>query len=192
VDAHWTLAELVAQVAERLAGLPPLANGQIRAVPDERTIRYYAAIGLLDRPAAMRGRTALYGPRHAAQVVAIKRLQALGRSLADIQAMWVEIDDAALQRISGVALGARPAPKSPRGEFWKQAPATTQTPSVAVATSATDVRVELAPNVFLTIALDDGRAISGTDIRALRAAAAPLLTELASRRLTTHAGGGDS
>src|SRR5439155_1576002 len=80
------------------------ATAQVRAVPDERTIRYYAAIGLLDRPAAMRGRTAIYGARHLAQVVAIKRLQAAGRSLAEIQALWPTLDDHTLARMSGIAI----------------------------------------------------------------------------------------
>src|SRR5678815_5529169 len=93
VDETWTLSELVEQTATRLAALPAPKNGQVRAVPDDRTIRYYATIGLLDRPAAMRGRTALYGARHLAQVVAIKRMQSAGHSLADIQAMWPTLDD---------------------------------------------------------------------------------------------------
>ena len=50
-------------------------------VPDARTIRYYATLGLIDRPEAFRGRTALYGARHLSQLVAIKRLQAKVRHL---------------------------------------------------------------------------------------------------------------
>src|SRR3954470_11688934 len=121
MDPSWTLAELVAEVAARISALPAPKNGQVRAVPDDRTIRYYAAIGLLDRPGAMRGRTALYGPRHAAQVVAIKRLQTMGRSLSEIRAVWLTLDDPTLARMSGVAL---PAAKKPgtRAEFWKREP----------------------------------------------------------------------
>ena len=52
----WTLSELVAEAANRLEALPAPKNGQVRAVPDERTIRYYGTIGLLDRPTAMRDR----------------------------------------------------------------------------------------------------------------------------------------
>src|SRR5215510_1353195 len=98
----WTLSELVAEAANRLEALPAPKNGQVRAVPDERTIRYYATIGLLDRPAAMRGRTAIYGRRHLAQVVAIKRMQSAGHSLAEIQALWPTLDEGTLGRMSGV------------------------------------------------------------------------------------------
>jgi hypothetical protein len=116
--ATWTLPELVSEAAARLAQLPPPRNGQVRAVPDERTIRYYSTIGLLDRPHAMRGRTALYGPRHLAQVVAIKRMQGAGKTLAEIQAVWPTLDDGALARMTGVSLAAKA--RGARAAFWKQ------------------------------------------------------------------------
>ena len=53
-------------------------SGRVRAVPDRRAIRCTSTIGLIDRPVAHRGRTALYGPRHLLQLVAVKRLQARG------------------------------------------------------------------------------------------------------------------
>src|SRR6185437_14316218 len=85
-EPRWTIDELGAKAAEALAvdyAGPP--NDRVRDVPDRRTIRYYTTLGLIDRPAEMRGRTALYGRRHLLQIVAIKKLQALGRSLAEIQ-----------------------------------------------------------------------------------------------------------
>jgi DNA-binding transcriptional MerR regulator len=221
VDTLWTLPELVAEVAARIAALPAPKNGQVRAVPDERTVRYYVTLGLLDRPSAMRGRTALYGPRHVAQVVAIKRLQAMGRSLQEIQALWPTLDDPTLARMSGLALpvAARPAA---RAEFWKReprqadaavnggasraldldadaappaamlgGPATAGGPGapspLSSAASAVELRIELAPHVVLSLAVVDDRVtVSPADVRAIRAAAAPLLAELASRRLAPH------
>lgn len=106
----WTLNDLVAEAKMRLEALPAPKNGQVRAVPDDRTVRYYATLGLLDRPAAMRGRTAVYGPRHLAQIVAIKRMQSAGHSLADIQQLWPTLDDATLMRISGVKIPTATAP----------------------------------------------------------------------------------
>jgi DNA-binding transcriptional MerR regulator len=124
VDETWTLPELVAKASDHVRALPPPKNGQVRAVPDERTIRYYAALGLLDRPSAMRGRTALYGRRHLAQVVAIKRMQSAGKSLAEIQALWPSLEDKTLSRMSGVHVGeSKPggaALQAGRKEFWKQ------------------------------------------------------------------------
>jgi hypothetical protein len=251
VQPSWTLQELVAEVSTRIAALPAPRNGQVRAIPDERTVRYYGTIGLLDRPSAMRGRTALYGRKHVAQVVAIKRLQALGRSLSEIQTLWPTLDDRTLARMSGVELDGRPKPAA-RAGFWKHelgprgvidasaaageggAMRSTQAgasgasvdpevvadagaggasggprPGLAIATpdavgmpivgvvapalaasaqpSAVELRVELAPNVILSLSIvDETIAISPADVCALRAAAAPLVAELASRRITPH------
>jgi DNA-binding transcriptional MerR regulator len=193
----WTLPELVAEVAARMAALPAPRNGQVRAIPDERTVRYYGTLGLLDRPSAMRGRTALYGARHAAQVIAIKRLQTMGRSLSEIQRLWPTLDDATLARMSGVALPAAIRPAA-RQAFWKREPgrpdAVTPAPEpaapepVAAAARApersgvgggVELRVELAPQVVLSVMVTDERVtISPADVRAIRAAAAPLLAEL--------------
>jgi len=117
VQLRWTLQDLVEEVALQLAALPVPRNGQVRAVPDDRTIRYYATIGLLDKPIEMRGRTAFYGKKHIAQIVAIKRLQAMGRSLAEIQQLWPTLDDATLARMSGVPFTGVD-PMAPRA-FWK-------------------------------------------------------------------------
>jgi DNA-binding transcriptional MerR regulator len=181
----WTLQELVDECATRIRALPAPKNGQVRAVPDERTIRYYATLGLLDRPAAMRGRTALYSARHLAQVVAIKRMQILGRTLSEIQALWPTLDDSTLTRMSGVSVAgtaANPSPASTREEFWKREPIETPTP-VESAAPAVSISIELAPHISITLPMPSGVSLSHADVRALRAAAAPLVTELAKRRL---------
>jgi len=180
VDVSWTLGDLVAQAAAAIASLPAPANGQIRAVPDERTIRYYGTIGLLDRPSAMRGRTALYDRKHLAQVVAIKRLQTAGRSLAEIQALWRTLDDQSLSRMAGIEIKGRGV----RPEFWKQTPA--PGPASRPLGRDAELRIDLTPGVSLSIALTGDPALSAADLRALRAAAAPLVAELARRGLTAQ------
>jgi DNA-binding transcriptional MerR regulator len=205
VDEQWTLSDLVGEVAARMTALPAPSNGQVRAVPDERTVRYYGTIGLLDRPLAMRGRTALYGRRHLAQVVAIKRLQTMGRSLAEIQALWPTLDELTLARMSGIQLPpASPARPSGRRDFWKAEPAVEPAPPpmspppsapppalapVSAAATPVELRVELAPGVSISIAMSDDLALSTADVRAIRAAAAPLMAELARCRLVVNAGG---
>src|SRR5262245_61423969 len=97
----WTIDELGARVALALAeGYEGPPDGRVRDVPDRRTIRYYTTLGLLDRAAALRGRTALYGRRHLLQLVAVKRLQARGLSLAEVQQQLLGLADAALGRIA--------------------------------------------------------------------------------------------
>jgi DNA-binding transcriptional MerR regulator len=188
--------DLVAEAEARLDALPAPKNGQVRAVPDERTIRYYGSIGLLDKPSAMRGRTALYGPRHLAQVVAIKRMQSAGHSLADIQQMWHELDDSTLSRVSGVALpttNKRPA----RKDFWKQAPGDSVAPTIVrtIASNApmkgAELRVDIAPGVAVVVTLPTERSISisPADVHAVRVAAAVVVTELANRGLIARGTG---
>jgi hypothetical protein len=189
MDESWTLPELVAEAASWIATLPPPKNGQVRAVPDERTVRYYAALGLLDRPAAMRGRTAIYGKRHLAQVIAIKRLQSAGHSLADIQTMWPTLDDLTLGRLTGVTLP--PKPRATRSEFWKKSAAPSVKPSAApkpAAAAPVSVSIELAAGVHVAIALPEGASLTSADVHALRVAAAPFVAELAKRGLTAPSG----
>ena len=218
LEELWTLGDLVAEAETRLEALPAPKNGQVRAVPDERTVRYYAAQGLLDRPAAMRGRTALYNRRHLAQIVAIKRMQQAGHSLADIQRMWATVDDSTLARISGVLMTSvvtpaggpmRTHPKASRKDFWKQpleistAPVVvTRPPTLRSAQSApspqsaqsgrgAELRVEVAPGVAVSIALPADRSISisPADVHAVRVAAAAVVTELANRGLIARGTG---
>ena len=52
----WTIHELVERVGRALSGgYQGASSGRIRDVPDLRTTRYYTTLGLLDRPAEMRG-----------------------------------------------------------------------------------------------------------------------------------------
>src|SRR6516164_4111940 len=100
----WTLDELGARVALALAvDYDGQSNGRVRDVPDRRTIRYYTTLGLIDRPAEMRGRTALYGTRHLLQLVAIKRLQTHGLTLTEIQARLAGRTNAALRQMARLA-----------------------------------------------------------------------------------------
>lgn len=184
MNETWTLSELVEEVATRIARLPAPKNGQVRAVPDERTVRYYQTIGLLDRPVATRGRTSLFGKRHLAQVVAIKRLQTMGRSLAEIQALWPTLDDDTLTRMSGVALDTRS--RTARKDFWRREPIEIPAPAPPVVRPAPiELRIELAPDVTLTVSLPD-TGFDSADLGAIRAAAAPLLAELARRQRTAN------
>lgn len=194
VSATWTIQQLGEAVETQLAGEEAPANGQVRAVPDERSIRYYTTLGLLDRP-TMHGRSALYGRRHLAQLVVIKRMQADGRTLAEIQRLLPTFDDAELARRSGVALGMAPR-RAPRREFWREpavvvtAVEAAPTPAPAAAASLTPVlEVMLAPGVRLTFPA--ARPATAADAAALLAAAAPLLAELSRRHLTPPARGAE-
>lgn len=168
-DGCWTIDELSAEVADALAADDPgQSNGRVRAVPDRRTIRWYTTIGLLDRPVAMRGRTALYGRRHLLQLVAIKRLQARDHALAAVQQAIVGATDATLADIAGLPVTApatRPTPT--RDRFWA-APRPTVVPGIRLGDG-------------VTVLLAAARTPDDGELAAIQAAAAPLLDTL--RRL---------
>jgi DNA-binding transcriptional MerR regulator len=110
-EPRWTLDELAERVDTALAvdySGPP--SGRVRAVPDRRAIRWYTTIGLVDRPVAHRGRTALYGPRHLLQLVAVKRLQARGLPLVAIQQELAGATDSQLARVARLPEGVAPGP----------------------------------------------------------------------------------
>ncbi|HEV3260720.1 MAG TPA: MerR family transcriptional regulator [Gemmataceae bacterium] len=206
-ESLWTIDELSARVAAALSmDSPGQANGRVREVPDLRTIRYYTTLGLIDRPAEMQGRTALYGRRHLMQIVAIKRLQGRGQSLADIQQQLVGLTDATLSRLARLPADLEtmvppvPQPAAPaeapsaRGSpsFWKATPeAASALPiSAARAGDGLDERDEellqglrLGTDVMLLVAAT--RPVDEEDILAIRTAAAPLLKILEARRLTS-------
>ncbi|ANZ40236.1 hypothetical protein BBK82_33600 [Lentzea guizhouensis] len=136
----WTLDELLERVSAALAAeYPGAPNGRVRDVPDRRAVRWYATTGLVDRPSAMRGRTALYERRHLLQLVALKRLQAEGRTLADIQAELAGATDQALAALARVPEGLldlgdpvpepAPAREAVRPRFWAE-PAAPPEPGV--------------------------------------------------------------
>jgi DNA-binding transcriptional MerR regulator len=188
----WTLDELCDRVAQALAvDYAGQASGRVRDVPDRRTIRYYTTLGLIDRPAAMRGRTALYGLRHLLQLVAVKRLQAEGLSLAEVQARLVGRTDAALRELARLSADfdadappvAAPPPNGEdrrAGRFWSEPPADVPEPRMLSG-------LPLAEGV--TLLVEAARPLDEQDISALRAAAAPLLSALRARRLLGADGG---
>jgi DNA-binding transcriptional MerR regulator len=111
-EPRWTLDELAERVDAALAvGYHGQSSGRVRDVPDRRAIRWYTTIGLVDRPVAHRGRTALYGPRHLLQLVAVKRLQAKGLSLVAIQQELAGATDTQLGRVARLP-ATTPAPSA--------------------------------------------------------------------------------
>jgi DNA-binding transcriptional MerR regulator len=182
----WTIDELSDRIAEALddasyAGVP---SGRVRDVPDLRTIRYYTTLGLLDRPAAMRGRTALYQRRHLLQLVAIKRLQARGLSLAEVQERVLGRSDTTLERIISSAATAAQTPPSAQSvtrseSFWRLD--AHQLEDQANADESLAQSVALDNGLGLTLPVR--RQLDDEDLRVIRMAAAPLIELLKLRGL---------
>ena len=201
---RWTLDELAERVDTALAvdySGPP--SGRVRAVPDRRAIRWYTTIGLVDRPVAHRGRTALYGPRHLLQLVAVKRLQARGLPLVAIQQELAGATDSQLARVARLPEGVAPGPAVPSGRgrawragFWRERPAaftvaadpaTLTGPTLPAALTGPTPATATLRGVRLgdgaTLLLEPGRELGAEDVRAVLEAAGPLLAALRERGL---------
>jgi DNA-binding transcriptional MerR regulator len=190
---QWTLDELSAQIALQLANDGPRqVSGRVNIVPDQRTIRYYTTKGLLAPPLSFRGRTALYGEKHLRQLLAIKRLQARGFSLVDIQQRILGVSDSQMAELAGLNSPSTTADSSPIQQlpdipsnedeaFWKTAPATVALPASSSSEVVHRTTFRLAPGIELFVegVLD----LDEYDAAALRGAAAPLLKLLTKQYL---------
>ncbi|BCW95288.1 MAG: helix-turn-helix domain-containing protein [Fimbriimonadales bacterium] len=176
----WTieaLTQVAAQVLQQDYWGQP--SRQAAELPNLRTVRYYTTLGLLDRP-IMRGRVAYYTRRHLAQLVAIKRLQAEGLSLVEIQQRLYGLTDDALARVARLpeSLDAPaetpPASARRRRRFWSALPAppeATRTPAVQTWQVLT-----LAPGVELSLQLE--QPLDPQAIAQIQRAATPLMRVL--------------
>ena len=104
-------------------------NASARAAPSARSVRFYVANGLLDRPEGT-GTAATYGYRHLLQLLAIKIRQREGQSLEKIKEEMKDITGDALER--RIATSLAPALTSgadnaveredPHNYKWRRAP----------------------------------------------------------------------
>ena len=186
----WTLDELVAQVAAVLGdGGPDQPSRRVREVPDRRAVRWYTTIGLLDRP-RLQGRTGRYGPRHLMQLVAIKRLQAEGKPLAEIQGALAGASDAALGEIArlpyqpeSVTVAAAQRERPDGGRFWTATPTAAEPARRVSGAEPAGIRYAVDLGDGVTLLLSALAPPQPSDLGAVRAAARPLLDTLAERGL---------
>lgn len=96
--APWNARGLAAHVTAVVdaAGMRP-TNASARAAPSARSIRFYVANGLLDRPEGT-GTAATYNYRHFLQLLAIKIRQREGVTLDAIKSELKELTGDALER----------------------------------------------------------------------------------------------
>jgi len=210
----WTIHQLSAEVERVLAvDYEGSRNGRVRDIPDLRTIRYYTTAGLLERPAEMRGRTALYGRRHLLQLVAIKKLQARGLSLTQVQERIAGATDAMLRRLAGgraeadMEMNADSVPSPGTGQnvaagpFWKSLPEPVPTRPRTIDESgerkaAKPERSSPVPSYeemtslqaigladHVVLLVDPARPIGRQELPAIRKAAAPLIRYLRKQKL---------
>ncbi|MBW4718353.1 MerR family transcriptional regulator [Saccharothrix obliqua] len=184
-DELWTIEQLPDRVAALLAeNYDGQRSGRVRELPNGRAIRWYTTIGLVDRPAAHRGRTALYGRRQLLQIVAVKKLQASGYSLAEIQLLMMGASDARLGELAGTS--------SRVDRFWKERLAPADPPPADPPADSVSIvpALRLSDTVIVTLTAADRLPDEG-ELAEIHAAAAPLLDLLARLGLAPTPGEDD-
>lgn len=83
---EFTLKDLVTQANGALerAG-QPASDGRVTERLDARTVRYYSTLGLVPKPHRYEGRQARYSRVHLIHLLVIKKLQAQGLTLSQVQ-----------------------------------------------------------------------------------------------------------
>src|SRR5882672_12717629 len=96
--APWNARGLAAHATALVdaAGMRP-TNSSARASPSARSVRFYVASGLLDRPEGA-GTAATYNYRHLLQLLSIKVRQREGATLETIKGEMKEVTGDALER----------------------------------------------------------------------------------------------
>jgi DNA-binding transcriptional MerR regulator len=163
-------------------------------IPSERTIRFYTANNLVDKPVAKDGTHALYGYRHLLQILAIKYLQSQYLPLVKIRSLVENISNRDLEilipEISPVTAAHRGIARGDRlvveNSFLPQAFSfdSQPRPEAATVTQVSDDgerhdtwrRVEIGPGIELHV---HAAALAQTDRERLRGV---LLRELGVMR----------
>jgi DNA-binding transcriptional MerR regulator len=123
------------------------ARGTVTSVPDERTIRYYMAEGLIQAPEEKQGTASVFGYLNLLQLVTVKKLQAEHLPIRKIRELVAGKSEHELETLLGV--GSAQSKKSRDGEakrYLESLLATASTKSTpAPPTAASGVEMAAPP-----------------------------------------------
>ena len=166
------LAEAAARILAE-SGAARQGRGTVTELPDERTVRYYLAEGLIPPAEEKQGTASVFEFRHLLQLLVVKKLQAEGLPIRAIRELVTGKSERQLERLLGTDQGPSSGP-SARGEALSylesllrkspSAPLPSSPPpqafrsahpaSPSAATGGTWARVELEPG--LEVHVSDG------------------------------------
>ena len=179
------MSQFITILKEQLPQVAPTQTKyRVTEMPSERTIRFYTANNLVDKPVAREGAHARYGYRHLLQVMAIKYLQSQYLPLVKIRSLVENISNRDLEllipEIAPVTAAHRGIARADRtvieNSFLPQA-FTFNTRLPKLETAPVDRigndgeppdswrRVEIGPGIELHV---HAAALAGTDIERLR------------------------
>ena len=82
-------------------------RGTVSLVPDERTIRYYLAEGLIQAADEKQGTASVFTYKHLLQLIAVKKLQAEHLPIRKIRELVTDKDQQQLESLLGVTASAK-------------------------------------------------------------------------------------
>jgi DNA-binding transcriptional MerR regulator len=184
-ESSFTISQFIAILREQLPHVAPSQTKyRVTEIPSERTIRFYTAIKLVDKPVAKEGSRARYGYRHLLQIMAIKYLQSQYLPLVKIRSLVENISNRDLELLipeisaltaahRGVAREDRPVVENsllPQAFAFNSRNLSKETVSAdhvgdGGETPDTWRRVEIGPGIELHV---HAAALTGTDIERLR------------------------
>lgn len=170
-------------------------RGTVTSVPDERTIRYYMAEGLIQTPGERQGTASVFGYLNLLQLLTVKKLQAEHLPIRKIRELVAGKSEQELEIMLGVrGTGGRKteakqyletllasAPSRPPSQPMDAAPAPA-TPLQAGAQSHSWQRVEIEPGLELHIRSDYSPPATGSRTKSLLEKAIHRLRRLSGQK----------
>jgi len=143
-------------------------RGTVTSVPDERTIRYYMAEGLVQTPEEKQGTASVFGYLNLLQLLTVKKLQAEHLPIRKIRELVAGKNEVELEMMLGVRGGATrkteakqyletllsSAPSQPLLETSAAAPPPPAPQAAAATQSHSWQRVEIEPGLELHVRSD--------------------------------------
>ena len=144
------------------------ARGTVTSVPDERTIRYYMAEGLVQTPEEKQGTASVFGYLHLLQLLTVKKLQAEHLPIRKIRELVADKSEQELETLLGIGSSAAKKIRENEAKRYLEtllAPSATPPPRQAAAapsapapqqldTSASWQRIEIEPGLELHMRSD--------------------------------------
>lgn len=93
-EASFSMNRIIEILREQIPQIVPAQTKyRVTEIPTERTIRFYTANGIVDKPLERDGAKNLYGYRHLLQIIAIKYLQSQYIPLVKIRSLLENADN---------------------------------------------------------------------------------------------------
>lgn len=156
-----------ARVGEQILGEMNLEQerGTVTSVPDERTIRYYMAEGLVQTPEEKQGTASVFGYLNLLQLLTVKKLQAEHLPIRKIRELVAGKNEQELETMLGVRGGSGRKTEAkryletllasaPSAPLMETAAAPPSPPAQPAAQSHSWQRVEIEPELELHIRSD--------------------------------------